>query len=186
VNVEGRQDPAPPRWKWIATAAMVVIVPIVVVGLTKLSTPSTPTTSGNAVIRSLAVLPLRNISNNAELKDFTDHMTETLTTSLSRMREFNVTEPALTMRYRGTTKTIQEIGRELRVDAIVEGAAQLSAGRVAPTARLVDAATGRTLWTKSYDRELRDLPSLQVDLGQTIAQDIQANLTSKEQTGDHH
>ena len=186
MRVKGNKDPVPPRWKWIATAAMVVIVPVVVVALTKLSTPSTPSTSVNPVTRSIAVLPLLNISNNAELKDFMNDMTETLTTSLSQIRAFNVTAPTLAMRYRGTTKTIQEIGRELRVDAIVEGAAQLSGGRVAITARLVDAASGRNLWTKSYERELRDLSSLQSDLAQTIAQEIQAKLTSKEQTGDHH
>jgi TolB-like protein len=166
----------------MAAAAMLIVVPVGVVTLTKLSTPSTPGRSVNAgVIRSIAVLPLRNISKNADQEKFADGMTEALTTSLSQINALTVVPSTSALPYRGTTKSLRDIGRELSVDAIVQGSVQLSGGRMAITVQLVDAASGRNLWTKSYDRELRDLPALQIDVAQTIAQEIRVKLSSQEQ-----
>jgi TolB-like protein len=182
VSVERNKDSAARPWKWVAAAVMLVIVPIAVVTVTKVSTPSVPSRPATAVIGSIAVLPLRNVSNDTAQQYFADGMTETLTAALSQITGLNVTDRPSAMRYGGTTKSIQQIGRELRVDAMVEGTAQLSGPRAAITVQLVDAASGRRLWANTYDRRVDDVRSVQNEVAQTIAHEIQAKLTSREHT----
>jgi tetratricopeptide (TPR) repeat protein len=85
------------------------------------------------------------------------------------------------MRYQGTQKTTREIAQELHVDAIVEGAAQRSGDRVVITAQLIDSSSERHLWARSYERDLRDTLTLQNEVAQAIAQEIQVKLTPQEQ-----
>jgi TolB-like protein len=84
------------------------------------------------------------------------------------------------MRYQGTQKTTREIAQELHVDALVEGAAQRSGNRILITARLIEGSSDRHLWAKSYERDLRDLLVLQNEVAQTIAEEIQVQLTPQE------
>ena len=84
------------------------------------------------------------------------------------------------MAYRGTKKRIPEIGRELDVDAVLEGSVQRSGGRVRVTAQLIRASTDRHLWARSYERDLRDVLALQSEVAAAVAREVQAALTPEE------
>jgi TolB-like protein/Flp pilus assembly protein TadD/predicted Ser/Thr protein kinase len=170
-------------WKWVAASAVLVILAAAGAWLANLGGLRTRPAPGAGApqIRSIAVLPLRNISRDPDQEYFADGMTEALTTSLAQISALNVIARTSTMRYQGTQKTTREIAQELHVDAVVEGAAQRSGDRVSITAQLIEASSDRHLWAKSYERDLRDMLALQNEVAQAIAQEIQVRLTPREQ-----
>jgi eukaryotic-like serine/threonine-protein kinase len=131
-------------------------------------------------IRSLAVLPLQNLSGDPEQEYFADGMTEALIISLSKIRALRVISRTTAMSYKGVLRPVPEIGRELGVDAVVEGTVLRSGERVRLTAQLIDASLDMHLWAESYERDLRDVLSLQAELTQAVANEIQIQLTPKE------
>ena len=133
-------------------------------------------TTGTRHIESLAVLPLENLSGNAEQDYFADGMTEALTTDLARMGSVQVISRSSTMQYKGTNKPLPVIARELHADAIVEGSVQRSGNRVRVTAQLISAATDKHLWAETYERDSRDILALQDDVASAIAQQIESRL----------
>jgi serine/threonine-protein kinase len=130
--------------------------------------------------RSLAVLPLANLSRDPEQEYFADGMTEALITDLSKIGALRVISRTSAMRYKGTDKSIPEIARELNVDAIVEGSVLRVGERVRITAQLIHATTDEHLWAESYDRILSDVLALQSDVARAIAQEIKIKLTPQE------
>ncbi len=137
--------------------------------------------AGPAQIDSLAVLPLENMSGDPEQEYFADGMTDTLITELSKIGALKVISRTSTMRYRKSEKSIPEIGRELDVDAVVEGSVMRSGQRVRITAQLIDACTDRHLWAENYEGDLRDVFALQADVARAISKEIQIKLTAQEQ-----
>lgn len=131
--------------------------------------------------RSLAVLPLENLTGDAKLDYFADGMTEDLTTQLSKLGDLKVISHTSVMQYRGTTKPLPQIARELNVDAVVEGAVQLSGNHVRITAQLVDGQTDQHIWADNYDRDLSDVLLLQSDAARDIAKQIDLRLTPQQQ-----
>jgi serine/threonine-protein kinase len=131
-------------------------------------------------IRSIAVLPLQNLSGDPEQEYFADGMTDALTFDLAKIGALRVISRTTAMRYKGTKKPLPEIARDLNVDAIVEGSTLRSGGRVRISAQLVRAATEQSLWADSYERDLRDVLSLQSDLARTIAHEIRVTVTPEE------
>src|SRR6202008_1730780 len=85
------------------------------------------------------------------------------------------------MHYKGTTKTLPEIARELKVDAVVEGSVRRSGDQVRITAQLIYAPTDRHLWAESYERSLRDVLALQSEVASAIANEIKIKVTPEEQ-----
>jgi serine/threonine protein kinase len=136
--------------------------------------------AGSHQIRSLAVLPLRNVSRDPDQQYFADGMTDALTTGLAQVSALSVIARTSAMRYEGTRKTAPEIARELHVDAVVEGSVQRSGDRVRITAELIDGSNDRHLWAKSYERDARDALGLQNEVAQAIAGEIQVKLTPQE------
>jgi TolB-like protein/DNA-binding winged helix-turn-helix (wHTH) protein/Flp pilus assembly protein TadD len=132
-------------------------------------------------VRSLAVLPLTNLSADAKQEYFADGMTEDLITQLSKLGDLKVISHTSVVRYQGTQKTLPEIARELNVDAVVEGAVQLSGNHVRITAQLVDGRTDQHIWADSYDRDLSDVLLLQSDVARDIAKQIDLKLTPQQQ-----
>ena len=130
-------------------------------------------------IRSLAVLPLANLSRDPEQDYFSDGMTEALITDLAKTADLRVISRTSVMHYKGTQKTLPEIARELHVDAVVEGSVQRSKNRVRITAQLIRAATDQHLWADSYERDLQDILSLQNDVAHAITQQIEGRLGQK-------
>jgi TolB-like protein/predicted Ser/Thr protein kinase len=131
-------------------------------------------------IRSLAVLPLENLSGDAGQDYFADGMTEELITRLAPIGSLKVISRTSIMRYKGTQKSIPEIARELAVDGIVEGSVLRSGERVRITAQLIDAAEDRHLWAQSYEREMSDVLALQRDVAMDIVNQIQLQITPRE------
>jgi len=131
-------------------------------------------------IGSLAVLPLENLSHEPEQDYFAEGMTEELITNLAKIRGLRVISRTSVMQYRGTMKPVREIGRELNVDAVVEGSVLRSGDRVRITAQLIRAATDTHVWAESYERELRDVLALQNEVARAIANRIGVELTPQE------
>jgi TolB-like protein/DNA-binding winged helix-turn-helix (wHTH) protein/Tfp pilus assembly protein PilF len=132
-------------------------------------------------IESLAVLPLRNLSGDLEQDYFAEGMTEALINDLAKIGALRVISRTSAMHYKGTTKQLPEIARELKVDAIVEGSVLRSGDRLRIAVRLIHAPTEQHLWAGSYERDLRDVLDLQREMAQTIAQEIEIKVTPVEQ-----
>jgi serine/threonine protein kinase/Tfp pilus assembly protein PilF len=167
------------RWKWAAAVLVLVLILVLVGGIT--AWRFWPRAESHH-IRSIAVLPLRNISRDPDQQYFADGMTEALTTGLAQLSELTVIAKTSTMRYQGTQKSTPEIARELNVDALVEGSVQRSGDHVLITAELIDGPADRHLWAKSYERDVRDALALQNEVAQAIASEIHLKLTPAEQS----
>jgi TolB-like protein/DNA-binding winged helix-turn-helix (wHTH) protein/Tfp pilus assembly protein PilF len=131
-------------------------------------------------IRSIAVLPLQNLSGDATQEYFVDGMTDALITELAQFSSLRVISRTSAMHYKGSHQALPEIARELNVDAVVEGSVIRSGNRVRITAQLLEARSDRHLWAKAYNRDTRELMSLQQDVADSIAHEIQAKLTPQE------
>lgn len=138
-------------------------------------------TQAKPAIRSLAVLPLANLSGDPKQDYFADGMTEELVTQLGRISALRVVSRTSSMTYKATGKQLPEIARELRVDGIVEGAVLRSGNRVRITAQLIEASTDHHLWAQDYEGDMRDVLSLQSRVAVSIARKIRAKLTPDEQ-----
>ena len=133
-------------------------------------------------IRSIAVLPFENLSRDLEQDYFADGMTEALISRLSQISALHVISRTSVMRYRAVRKPVPEIGKELKVEGIVEGAVQRSGDRVRITAKLIQASTDRNLWAGTYERDLRDVLQLQSEVASAIAEEIRVRVTPEERT----
>ena len=169
--------------RWIAVAA--VAVAISALALFALNTGGWRERwlgrASSGRIGSLAVLPLANLSHDPEQDYFADGMTEALITDLAQIGALKVISRTSVMKYKGTTKTVPEIARDLNVDGVIEGSVQRSGDRVKITAQLIQGATDRHVWAKSYDRDLRDVLALENDVAQAIADEIRVSITLQEQ-----
>jgi TolB-like protein/Tfp pilus assembly protein PilF len=132
-------------------------------------------------IRSLAVLPLENLSRDPEQEYFAEGLTEALITTLAKIGELRVISRSSVMQYKRIHKSLREIARELEVDAIVEGTVLRVARRVRITAQLIDAAKESHLWAESYERDLRHVLTLQSEVAQAIAREVRIKLTPVDQ-----
>ena len=129
-------------------------------------------------IRSVAVLPLENLSGAPEQEYFADGLTESLITALAKIPGLRVISRTSIMQYKHAPKTLPQIARELSVDAIVEGSVRRDGDRVRITAELIEARTDQHLWTETYDRDLSDILNLQSQVAAAIANEIRAKLSS--------
>ncbi len=132
-------------------------------------------------LRSLAVLPLDNLSADPSQQYFVDGMTDELITDLAKVSSLRVISRTSVMRYKGTTKTLPEIARELNVDAVIEGSVVRSGKRVRITAQLLHGPTDRHLWAETYERDLGDVLRLQSEVAQAIAQQVRAQISPQQQ-----
>src|ERR1700691_5717513 len=171
---------APRRQMWparriIVAGALVLILPILAIWLFR------SRERASTGIRSLAVLPLENLSGDAAQNYFADGMTDELITDLAQISALRVISRTSVMVYKGARKPLPQIGRELNVDAVVEGTVLRFGDQVRITAQLIEAATDKHLWSQSYEGELRDTLALQDRVARAIAEQIQINLTPREQ-----
>jgi TolB-like protein/DNA-binding winged helix-turn-helix (wHTH) protein/Tfp pilus assembly protein PilF len=123
----------------------------------------------SAPIRSLAVLPLDNLSGDPSQEYFADGMTDELITQLARLPNVRVVSRTSVMAAKGSRRPLPEIARQLDVDAIVEGSIVRSGDRIRITAQLIDARTDRHLWAQSFEGPASDVLSLQGSVAQQIA-----------------
>ncbi len=131
-------------------------------------------------IQALAVLPFANLSGDPEQEYFADGMTEELITELGKISTPRVISRQSVMQYKGSTKSLQEIARELNVDAILEGSVERSGDRVRVIVHLDQVAPESQLWTNQYNRDIRDVLRLQDEIARTVTDEIQAKLKPHE------
>ena len=174
LGVAPKRRPWPTR-RVIVALALVLSLPILAVWLFR-SRDRAPTG-----IRSLAVLPLDNLSGDASQNYFADGMTDELITDLAQISALRVISRTSVMVYKGARKPLPQIARELNVDAVVEGTVLRSGNQVRITAQLIEASTDKHLWSQSYEGELRDTLALQQRVAGAIADQIRINLTPQEQ-----
>jgi TolB-like protein/lipopolysaccharide biosynthesis regulator YciM len=132
-------------------------------------------------IKSLAVLPLEDLSGGQAQDYFADGMTEALITDLARIGALRVISRTSVMRYKGERRPLPEIARELNVDAVIVGSVLRSGDRVRISAQLIHAASDQHLWAESYERDMRDILALQSEVARRIAQEIRIKLTPEQQ-----
>jgi TolB-like protein/DNA-binding winged helix-turn-helix (wHTH) protein/Tfp pilus assembly protein PilF len=131
-------------------------------------------------IHSIAVLPLENLSGDPSQEYFADGITDALITELAQFSSFRVISRTSAMHYKGSRQPLPAIARELNVDAIIEGSVTRVGNRVRINVQLLEARSDHHLWAKAYDRDTREIMSLQQDVADSIAHEIQAKLTPQE------
>jgi len=131
-------------------------------------------------IHAIAVLPLQDLSDEPSHDYFADGMTEALITSLAKIKALRVISRTSAMQYKGARKTLPQIARELNVDAVIEGSVLRSGERVRITAQLVHAPCDQHLWAESYERDFRDILSLQSEIARHVANEVRIILTPEE------
>jgi TolB-like protein/DNA-binding winged helix-turn-helix (wHTH) protein/Flp pilus assembly protein TadD len=134
------------------------------------------------VIHSLVVLPLENLSGDKEQEYFADGMTDALTTDLAQIGSLRVISRSSAMQFKGSKEMVPQIGRDLKVDAVVEGTVTRGENRVRVTAQLVEASSDHHLWARSYERDLKNIIALQDEIAQDITEQIRVKLTPKERS----
>jgi TolB-like protein/Tfp pilus assembly protein PilF/tRNA A-37 threonylcarbamoyl transferase component Bud32 len=136
-----------------------------------------PPTDG---IHALAVLPLANLSGDAEQEYLADGMTDALIAQLAQIKRLKVISRQSVMRYKGSDAPLQEIAKRLGVDGVMEGTVLSADGRVRVTAQLIDGRTDEHLWADSYERELEDVLTLQREIALAVAREIDLQVSADE------
>jgi TolB-like protein/DNA-binding winged helix-turn-helix (wHTH) protein len=168
--VLGKEAP----WRPIAIVVTAVCVLVVVVvgfntaGIRDRIFPARPVTQ----IRSIAVLPLTNLSGDPAQDYFADGMTDELITMLAKNTSLRVVSRTSAMQYKGVQRPVHDIARELGVDGVLEGSVERSGNRVHMTVQLIYAPRDTHVWAESYDRDSSEAFSLPTELSQTIAKEV--------------
>ena len=137
-------------------------------------------------IRSLAVLPLTNISADPDQEQFADGMTDALITELSRIGSLRVISRTSVMQYKGEkNKPLPQIGRELNVDAVVEGSILRSGNRIRIAAHMVHSPTDQNLMAETYEQDLGDILKIQREIAESVAKRVRVTLTPEQQSRLH-
>ena len=130
--------------------------------------------------KSIAVLPFNNLSNDIDDEYFADGMTEDILTELSKIQDLMVISRTTIMKYKGTTKTIREIGKELEVANILEGSVRRVGNRVRITGQLINTTNDHHLWADKFDRDIEDIFAVQDEVATAIANVLRIKLSDKE------
>ena len=176
-EADPERRPTLPARGWLAMAAVAVLV--LLAGAYMVS-------RGRAgggpqpKIRSLAVLPLKNLSGDPAQEYLADGMTEALIGRLSTMHDLRVISRTSVMRFKNPQVSVPEIARKLGVDAIVEGSVMRQKNRIRVTAQLIRGTTDEHFWSETYDRDMQDVFAVQSELAQSIAEKVQVTVTGEE------
>ncbi len=169
--------PAHSSWKWVTAAILILASALLIWNRQALLHPIA---IGRGPVRSLAVLPLENVSGDSQQDYFADGMTDELITQLAGLNDVRVISRSSVMRFRGSKQPLPEIAGLLHVDSIVEGSVLRNGNRVRITAQLVQAATDRHLWAHSYEGDLADIFRLQNEVARSVTEEIKAKLDPQE------
>jgi adenylate cyclase len=137
-------------------------------------------TSADRDKKRIAVLPFASISSATNDDYFADGMTEELIATLSKIRELGIIARTSIIRYKGLTKPVSEVGKELNVGAVLEGSVRVAGKKLRITAQLVDTASEEHLWSEKYDRELEDAFAIQTDIAKRIAKALKIKILRSE------
>jgi TolB-like protein/DNA-binding winged helix-turn-helix (wHTH) protein/Tfp pilus assembly protein PilF len=175
---DAAEAPPVPRPRPVFRYALLILVPLVLVAMAyawyRREKP-------RLAISSIMVLPLENLSGDPSEEYFADGMTDALIGDLAQLGGLHVISRTSSMHYKGTKKSLPQIAGEINVDAVVEGTVQRSGERVVVRAQLIQAATDRHLWVRTYTRDMRNVLDLQSEIAQDVAREVQIQLTPGEQ-----
>ena len=135
-----------------------------------------------ATTKSIAVLPFENMTKDEEQDYFTNGIAEDILNHLTKISDLRIKSRTSTLQYKGTTKSIIEIGDELSVENVVEGSVRRVGDQVRIVVQLIDAEKDVHLWSETYDRELKDVLALQSEIAIEIATALKARLTDEVRT----
>ncbi len=169
-----------PRWLVITVA---IIVAINIFDSDDEKGPAIQVDREDDEAPAIAVLPFENLSADADSIFFTDGLHDTVIGHLSRVSGLKVISRTSVMPYRGKQKNLRRIGRELGADHILEGSVQRAGGRLRVAAQLIEADTDTHVWSQEYDRDLKDVFSVQADIAKSVATAVHAKLTPQEAEG---
>ena len=169
------------RAAWISALAFLLIASAVALWVSVRRGRNSHALNTDMPIRSLAVLPLENLSGDASQDYFADGMTDELITDLGQISALRVISRTSAMQYKGARKSLPQIARELNVDAVVEGTVLRSGDRVRITAQLIQAHSDQHLWAETYQGDLRDILALQSRVCSAIATQIRIKLSPQQQ-----
>ena len=158
-----------------AIAAALVLALIVAVWL---FLPSSHPTGSNS--KTIAVLPFANMNGNPEEEFFSDGITDDILTQLAKIADLNVISRTSVMQYKGTKKTIREIGKELNAGVVLEGSVRRAGDQIRIIAQLIDAENDKHLWAETYDREYKQVLAIQSEIARNISTALHAQLSPKE------
>ena len=172
------------RHRWLMLAAALVITAAVLVGLDVGGLRGRLTGGGHDRAVRLAVLPFANLSGDPEQEYLSDGLTQDMITQLGSLHPQSLSVIARTsvMRYRKTDKPIDQIGRELHVDYVLEGSARRDAGRIRITAELINVLDQTQLWAETYEREMAGILALQSEVARKVAGVLALKLLPAEHT----
>ncbi len=139
-----------------------------------------PRADADRLDKSIAVLPFENFSDQPENAHFADGIQDDILTNLSKIGDLKVISRTSVMPYRGKEKSVRQIGKELGVGAILEGSVRRDDKRVRVNVQLINAETDRHIWAEDYDRQLTDVFSVQTEIAQKIAKELNAHLSPTE------
>jgi serine/threonine-protein kinase len=159
----------------IAAAASALLVLAILAGLGRLSERRGP---ADAALRSIAVLPLENLSGDPQQEYFADGITDALIGDLARVRALRVISRTSVMSYKGVRRKLPDVARSLGVDTIAEGSVLRAGDRIRISVRLIDGSRDRPVWSGSYEGELRDVLALQSQVAGAVAAEIHVTLTA--------
>ena len=138
--------------------------------------------TGVKPIDSIAVLPLKNLTNDPGQEYFVEGIQDALTTQLSKISALKIISRTSTMHYQNTNKTAPQIAKELGVNGLVEGSVQRSGDRVRIIAQLINGPADQHIWAQEFVRPVTDVFTLQSEIAQTIAKEIKVTLTPQEKS----
>jgi TolB-like protein/Tfp pilus assembly protein PilF len=163
--------------RWLAVAASIAMG---LVAVAYVMLRSHAVVVARPKIRSLAVLPLKNMTGDPSQEYLADGMTDALIGRLSSIHDLRVISRTSVMRFKNPQISVPEIAKTLNVDAIVEGSLMRDGNRIRVTAQMIRGSTDEHFWSQTYDRELRDMFTVQSELAQSIAEKVEATATGAE------
>ena len=180
LEVAGKAAPKRLSWQhaW-KTLGLALVLLILIVWIFRWRSRPPGNVLSSSSVRSLAVLPLENLSSNSE-DYFADGMTDELITDLAQISALRVISRTSVMPYKGVRKPLPQIARELNVDAVVEGTVLHSGKQVRITAQLIRAPADKHLWAQSYEGDVSDTLALQKKVARAIVEQIRIKLTPQE------
>ncbi|MBT8058139.1 MAG: tetratricopeptide repeat protein, partial [Gammaproteobacteria bacterium] len=165
----------------VAGVAAFAVLVAILFALTRTDPPSRqPDALQTTPVRSLAVLPFANLGSDTGQDYFVEGLHDVLITNLSKINGLKVISRQSTMRYRSSKKTLPEIARELKVDALVEGGVLLIGRQVKVNAQLIHGHSDEHLWAQTYDRDLGDVMALLGEIARTISDEIEVSMNAQD------
>ncbi len=159
---------------WMIAAGLVLLA---VIGIYLFLSKPVPLVPAD---KSVAVLPFKNLSDSKEDEYFSDGITDDIIAQLSKISDLKVISRTSVMQYKGISKKIPEIGKELNVATVLEGSVRRAGNQIRIVAQLIDATNEGHLWADTYDKELTQVFAIQSDVAQQIAAALKAKLSSEE------